>query len=563
MSVANPHQRKWFLALFQKNQSQLENVKKNYEICVQQQESLSTQLQVIVDYKTKLEKSLQSEKADHKQTRTELEARINDEKTRRDKTSMEVNLRLSSLQQHYKLLQTKHDDLKEKSDKSQQQYLDETDRLQAKVKALQEELKQSEKNKEKSLEHLKSMYMQLEIDKDSLAEQLKKSQLDHSKWENDINHLTKINHQLQRELEAHKTIRAADEAIKPEETNNVEDGKWTQTTTRKFARQVELSDDLYQIRDQDNKPLEEKRDGDVHQVDAPQIANNFEPQNNDQNVVLQKPSNPAKSTTKTSAVSKGNLGNAAPLSQPTLIPSNVREENMIDENANNVLAIPNIVSHKKIPPGVVPVPKRELQKQDDQLPGKLEDKILISDDINNALPNRYRINIIESGLANEIIKEAKVESKQVANMQNEPENNMGGEANQQDNAANEVIDQPKNLAQDDPLHLMANEAGDTNDVRMQELEPPLKDSVVNLINRRIKKQHIDALRAADRGNADTGALRAPPGGAAYEGEGDYDKEGQKEDLQIEEAEPEGEEDDDPDDYDGNLAARQKDPAVRN
>lgn len=48
------------------------------------------------------------------------------------------------------------------------------------------------------------MYMQLEIDKDNLAEQLKKSQSDHTKWENDINHLTKINHQLQRELEAHK-----------------------------------------------------------------------------------------------------------------------------------------------------------------------------------------------------------------------------------------------------------------------------------------------------------------------------------------------------------------------
>lgn len=115
-------------------------------------------ISVIVDYKTKLEKSLQSEKADHKQTRTELEARINDEKTRRDKTSMEVNLRLSSLQQHYKLLQTKHDDLKEKSDKLQQQYLEETDKLQAKVKELQEQLKQSEKNKEKSLEHLKVRY---------------------------------------------------------------------------------------------------------------------------------------------------------------------------------------------------------------------------------------------------------------------------------------------------------------------------------------------------------------------------------------------------------------------
>lgn len=33
------------LVLFQKSQAQLDDVNKNYEICVQQQESLSTQLQ--------------------------------------------------------------------------------------------------------------------------------------------------------------------------------------------------------------------------------------------------------------------------------------------------------------------------------------------------------------------------------------------------------------------------------------------------------------------------------------------------------------------------------------
>lgn len=227
---------------------------------------------------------------------------------------------------------------------------------------------------------------------------------------------------------------------------------------------------------------------------------------------------------------------------PSLNAESAKQENIIDQNANNVLPIPNILPHKKIPEGVVPVPQQELQKQDDQSPVKTEDKMIISEDINMALPNRYRNNIIESELANEIMKETKVESKQ-ANIQNEPELNMGIEINPQDNAANEVIDQPKNLAQDDPLHLMdVNGAGDTNDIRMQEHEAPVKDSVVNLINRKIKKQHIDTLRAADRGNADNGALRAPPGGAVYEGEGDYDKEGQKEDLHIEEPEQEGEED---------------------
>lgn len=65
-----------------------------------------------MDYKNRLEKSLQQEKTEHKQTRTELEAKINEEKIRRDKSSVEANLRFTSLQQHYKLLQVSNKHLK-------------------------------------------------------------------------------------------------------------------------------------------------------------------------------------------------------------------------------------------------------------------------------------------------------------------------------------------------------------------------------------------------------------------------------------------------------------------
>lgn len=60
---------------------------------------------MIVDYKNKLEKSLQLEKQEHKQSKLDLEGRVNEEKIRRDKTSVEANLRFTSLQQNYKLLQ--------------------------------------------------------------------------------------------------------------------------------------------------------------------------------------------------------------------------------------------------------------------------------------------------------------------------------------------------------------------------------------------------------------------------------------------------------------------------
>jgi lipid II:glycine glycyltransferase (peptidoglycan interpeptide bridge formation enzyme) len=52
---------------------------------------------VIFEYKLRLEKSLQQEKADHRKTREELEKRADSEK--------EANNKHSALQQQYKLLQ--------------------------------------------------------------------------------------------------------------------------------------------------------------------------------------------------------------------------------------------------------------------------------------------------------------------------------------------------------------------------------------------------------------------------------------------------------------------------
>lgn len=295
------------------------------------------------------------------------------------------------------------------------------------------------------------------------------------------------------------------------------------------------------MRDKNNKPLD-LHDSNVSQINTPNKGDNSE-HHNDQ-VVLQKPSSSARSSTKSSLVSQGNLGNARPLLLPTMTPASKNNgpklEKLTDNVNNNVLPMPNIIMHKKIPPGVVPVPMQELQKNDEaQSPQKSDDKNGIPEDINLALPNRYRSNIIEAELQNEINKETKPDPK-LLNIQNEPEINMGADMNQQDNAAMEVIDHVKNPVQEDPLHLMdVNPDGiDVNDAKLKELEHALNEPVANLLdNKKMKKQPIDAMRNMERG--DTGALRAPPGGAMYENEGDYV---QKEDLQIEEADPEGEED---------------------
>lgn len=337
--------------------------------------------------------------------------------------------------------------------------------------------------------------------------------------------------------------------ISPQQTGDVDNNNNLVTSTRKFSKQIEVATDVYEIRDNRGKSLGQQ-ELNVHQIDTPNKEEHFE-QQNPSNVVLQKPSSSSKSTTKSSAVSQGNLNNARPLLLPTMTPSNTNNTSKFERSADfnlnsiNVLPMPNnLAPHKKLPPGVVPVPVQELQKHDDSQPknDKNDDKNNgIAEEINLALPNRYRNNIIESELANEINKEIKPEVKPANNLHNEPEINMGGDMNQQDNAA-EVIDQPKNPIQEELMDVNPAAAQEVNDEKFHEFKQALvKDPVVQLLeNKKMKKQHIDTLLR--NANGENGAIRAPPGGAMYENEGDYDKDGQKEDLQIEEADPEGEED---------------------
>lgn len=104
--------------------SQVDDEKKNNEICRQQQENLSTQLQgnqdntliiwtspsfvsfsVISDYKQRLENSLKSEKAEHQQTKINNEIKANEEKLKSEKIMNEAKNKFNSLQQHFNLLQ--------------------------------------------------------------------------------------------------------------------------------------------------------------------------------------------------------------------------------------------------------------------------------------------------------------------------------------------------------------------------------------------------------------------------------------------------------------------------
>nr|CAD7255718.1 unnamed protein product [Timema shepardi] len=143
---------------FLQSKFHLEEVRKTSEKCQQQQESLSAQLQVIFEYKLRLEKSLQQEKADHRQTRDDLTARVSEEKQFREKETQESLNKYTSLQQQYKILQSQHEDLSDECTKiraSHLQSIEDNAKLEAQLQALQSELKQIQSSKEKDLESLK------------------------------------------------------------------------------------------------------------------------------------------------------------------------------------------------------------------------------------------------------------------------------------------------------------------------------------------------------------------------------------------------------------------------
>ncbi|XP_060517307.1 rho-associated protein kinase 2-like isoform X2 [Cylas formicarius] len=176
------------IACYNNTLSQLDEIKKSNEICHQQQENLSTQLQVISDYKQKLEKSLKNEKAEHQYSKKNLEDVINEEKSKSEKVSNDALLKYNSLQQHYNLLKTEHEDFKEASGKIQQKQLDEINSLQSKLKELKEELRKVEGAKEA----LKTQYVELELEVQKL-----KLEEPGNEQQKVLNELMSKNHDLQ------------------------------------------------------------------------------------------------------------------------------------------------------------------------------------------------------------------------------------------------------------------------------------------------------------------------------------------------------------------------------
>lgn len=172
--------------VFHGAQLQLDDARKVADKCQQQQESLSAQLQVIFEYKLRLEKSLQQEKADHRKTHEELDKRADSEK--------EANNKHIALQQQYKLLQSQHDDLSEDCRKAQMTQVKEQSKLESQVQTIKAELAQVQAAHKLEYTNLEGQKAHLQKELNDLREQA-------SKTSSKIDFLKKENIQLHKKLE--------------------------------------------------------------------------------------------------------------------------------------------------------------------------------------------------------------------------------------------------------------------------------------------------------------------------------------------------------------------------
>ncbi|XP_066154116.1 Golgi integral membrane protein 4-like [Euwallacea fornicatus] len=289
------------IACYNSSLSQLEEASKANVLCRQQQENLSTQLQVISDYKLKLEKGLKSEKAEHQQNKNEWEMKVNEEKNRGQKLTKDALLKYNSLNQHYKLLQSQFDDFKEDSGGTQKKQLEEINSLQSKLKEIEEELKKVKASKE----NIKSQFTELELENIELKKDLQKAS----------------------ETESQRTIKLYSEEyrILSEKYNNL----------RKKCGETVKDSPIKSLKGETIKPSEKAA------LNLPD---------------LKMAENPSSSTKAGPKVSSAALNGALPLHQPSVTPETVKKEMNLKppqgvveppENRENQNEQPQLVDLKK------------------------------------------------------------------------------------------------------------------------------------------------------------------------------------------------------------------------
>ncbi|XP_015177197.1 PREDICTED: Golgi integral membrane protein 4-like [Polistes dominula] len=253
--------------LYRAATSEMARLRELHIQCVHQHESLAAQLQVIFEYKVRLEKSLAEEKSSNAMAKQELQQRASREKSLRDKDSMEAMQRFKSLQQSYKILQTDHRDLEEECKKQEAHAYEEKNRLESMqesvIKRIVENKDKIISEKENTLERFKNKYFDLETEKETLEEKYKDLIKSTGNTDSTIEHLKKEVFQLRTQLEETKkqckSTLAETSLVSPKESHQSNDQNLTGNAVIDPTQQEEQQQQQKHVHEQEQQEQQQQQ----------------------------------------------------------------------------------------------------------------------------------------------------------------------------------------------------------------------------------------------------------------------------------------------------------------
>ncbi|KAI0214973.1 hypothetical protein LSAT2_032984 [Lamellibrachia satsuma] len=138
----------------------------------QQHESVSAQLQVVYEHKSRLDNSLKLEKKNHLKTRADLEAEKETLDARFQREKAELLSRITSINQDHNLLKGRHEDLQLEYDKLQQNLRQLTDDQHKADERHAMEAEQVKQDAQNSVAHLKDELANVRRQKEDVEQQL-------------------------------------------------------------------------------------------------------------------------------------------------------------------------------------------------------------------------------------------------------------------------------------------------------------------------------------------------------------------------------------------------------
>lgn len=145
--------------------------------CEHKQESLSAQLQVAFERRTRLEKTMQQEKLTYKQTKDKLEAQYEELQEQADKDKQEAQNKYAILQQQYKALQKQQENLHEEFSKLQQTNAELQEEKQNLINKMTSEMDQLRMAKDEEMATLQVTIAKLQQEKEEIVLKLDQSHL--------------------------------------------------------------------------------------------------------------------------------------------------------------------------------------------------------------------------------------------------------------------------------------------------------------------------------------------------------------------------------------------------